>query len=143
MVVVDSYPIHKDMKMKDNPASEAFNELADSSNNVTQLTELAIPYILHAFHHGIEGKEIVRLSIQRTPECTYKGVINAIEELDDGVEHGYVSFTRSDTVDGVLAYFEDALAYDEIEWRKDKFHENHKPDAAKSRSGQRKLKLTK
>ena len=91
------------------------------SHDAGELTRMALPYMLQLFHAGLEGKHGVRISIQCADDGTFKGVISAVANLGQPTELGVVAFTNGESVDGILAYFEDSLTYGELKWRPDKY----------------------
>lgn len=89
--------------------------------NTRELTGMAFPYLLQLFHAGLEKRHGLRLSIQCADDGTFRGVIAAVENLGQPAELGVVAFTNNESIDGILAYFEDSLTYGELRWRPDKY----------------------
>ena len=113
-----------------------------TDNSITDLARLAIPYLLHGLSQSIEGWSIVRISIQRTGDSTYKGVINGVHDLDGTTESGHVAYTRADTPEEVLEYFEYCLMFGEMDWREDKYFKKTRKASKFSPQGKEKIILT-
>lgn len=127
--------------MKKTKLDEVIDQDGTTDNSVKQLAELATPFLIHAFHQGIEGLTVVRLSIQSARDGTFRGTLSGVYNADQRDESGVVAYTRADTVGDVLEFFEFGLAYDDLDWRVDKYHKNSKSTAKISRQGKEKRKL--
>lgn len=127
--------------MTDNPASEAHNELANSNYTPSEITRLAIPYILHGFVEGIEERHITSLTIQRVDNRTVKGFIRCVTDLGLASESGFVAYSELGDAESVLEFFEQSLAWGDMPWRVDHYHRSNREPSQKSRSGRSKIKL--
>nr|CRY96673.1 hypothetical protein [uncultured prokaryote] len=93
----------------------------DYSNRIPDIIADFIPYFLDAFDKGCEGREIYGFSIQLSPDGTFKGTLRARLQRGTEREFGQCAYTTSESVGELLQYFEDGLAYDDLDWREDKF----------------------
>lgn len=127
--------------MNNNPASEAFNELANSNNSVTDLTRIAIPYILHGFNKGIEGRHLVGISLQSASDSPYRASLKSVLRLGEPTESGFIAYSSGDTIEELLDFFESSLSWGDLKWRVDQYHKNSVSATKNSREGRSKIKL--
>lgn len=127
--------------MEPNLTNEANNEYANSNYTATELTELAFPYLIHAFTKGIEGRYVTSITVQRAGVESVKGFIRSVKDMGEPTESGYVAYTESPHVADVFGFFENSLAWGDMPWRTDRYHRNFQEANEKTRQGRTKVNL--